>query len=393
MRNKNKKVYFVLILIVLFGISVGYAAISRTLSITGNSVVEKNTWDIHFENIQIKNGSVTATKEPTLENSNTTVNFSFMLDLPGDYYEFTVDAVNRGTIDAMIESITKTPELTTEQAKYLNYEIEYENGEQITSKQLIKKNSFVRIKVHVEYIKDITIVDLPTVNQNLNLGFTVNCVQGDSFGISVENNGVLEISADGSLDEIGTIVTIGTEKFYTIGIEGDNVKLLSMYNLYVGGEYNVDTKIWTAYGEEATGKQDENMLGFKPRISLRKGTTGFSSDEQKGENYSSYTGSIVEKYVNNYKTLLENNYGIVVLEARLITYSELTNTETFACEEYDYCSKKYPWIYLTSYWTGSAQNATGVWRIDTHGRFDCNDYKSDYYLGVRPVIIVAKSLF
>ena len=121
MRRKSKNFYILFILIVLFGVSVGYAAMSRALTINGNSEVKQNTWDIHFENVQIKKGSVTATKEPTLENSNTSVNFSFMLDLPGDYYEFTVDAVNRGTIDAMIDSITKTPELTTEQEKYLNY--------------------------------------------------------------------------------------------------------------------------------------------------------------------------------------------------------------------------------------------------------------------------------
>ena len=197
MRRKNKKFYIVLIIIVLFGVSVGYAAISRVLTITGNSEVKQNTWDIHFENVQIKNGSVTATKEPTLENSNTSVNFSFMLDLPGDYYEFTVDAVNKGTIDAMIDSITKTPELTTEQAKYLNYIIEYQNGEQISSKQLVSKNSFVRIKVRVEYRTDISESDMPTTNQSIDLGFTLNYVQADTTAISVKDNGVFVITANG----------------------------------------------------------------------------------------------------------------------------------------------------------------------------------------------------
>ena len=67
------------------------------------------------------------------------------------------------------------------------------------------------------------------------------------------------------------------------------------------------------------------------------------SDTQKGTNYSDYNGSIVEGYVNNYKAIIESEYGVDVIEARLISYDELTNSETFACVEYDVCSDKYPW--------------------------------------------------
>ena len=95
-----------------------------------------------------------------------------------------------------------------------------------------------------------------------------------------------------------------------------------MYNLYVGGTYNSE---WTAYGEEATGKQDPNMRGYVSGQTERKGITAFSSFEQKGENYSSYEGSIVEGYVNDYKTIIESEYGVEVEEARLIRKDELEN--------------------------------------------------------------------
>ena len=129
MKKSNKSLYIILILIVLFGISIGYAAISRTLSITGSSVVEKNTWNIHFENVQITDGSVVASKDATIDNGNLSVDFSLCLALPGDFYEFTVDVINNGTIDVMLDSVVKTPELTEVQAKYLNYITEYQNGE------------------------------------------------------------------------------------------------------------------------------------------------------------------------------------------------------------------------------------------------------------------------
>ena len=388
MRNKNKKVYFVLILIVLFGVSVGYAAMNRVLNITGNSEIKQNTWNIYFDNVKVLDGSVTATSPPTIDSSKIAVNFSFMLDLPGDYYEFTVDVVNSGTIDAMIESIIKTPTLTATQAKYLNYIIEYQNGEQITSKQLVSKNSLVRLKVRVEYKKDLTESDLPTTTETLNLGFTLNYVQGDRTGVTVKNNGIkIQLIANGSLDDIGTIVTIGDQQFYTIGTEGDNVKLLSMYNLYVGNECisHLESSC-TQYGEEATGMQDSTMLGYVSGQGIRKGTTKFSNTN------STYEGSIVEGYVNSYQEILEGDeYDVSVVEARLITYDELTDSDTFACVENDYCSDKYSWIYSTSYWSGSAININALWFVSSDGDFGGANYAINSQLGVRPVIVLKKS--
>ena len=77
MRNENKKVYFVLILIVLFGISIGYAVLTKTLNITGNSLVRQNTWDLHFENIKVTSGSVEAINLPTIDNTALSVSFNF----------------------------------------------------------------------------------------------------------------------------------------------------------------------------------------------------------------------------------------------------------------------------------------------------------------------------
>ena len=75
--------------------------------------------------------------------------------------------MNNGSIDAMIDGVTKTPTLTETQAKYLNYIVEYQNGEAINTKQLVSKNSFVRLKVRVEFRKDLTASDLPSTSETL----------------------------------------------------------------------------------------------------------------------------------------------------------------------------------------------------------------------------------
>ena len=258
----NRKILYMLLAIALISIStltIVYAALSVTLNITGTADISAASWDVHLDNVKLNSKSVTATA-PTITNG-TTATFSTSLTTPGDFYEFTIDVVNNGSIDAMVDGVTKTPTLTTAQAKYLNYIIEYQNGESINTKQLVAKNSFVRLKVRVEYRKDITASDLPTTSETLNLAFTVNYVQSDGTASSVADNGVYDPY------KIGNEKCFGSECFYIISSTEETVTLLAKYNLYVGGEYNSS---WTAYGEEATGIQDSTMLGYLSGQTIRK---------------------------------------------------------------------------------------------------------------------------
>ena len=188
----NRKILYMLLAIALISIStltIVYAALSVTLNITGTADISAASWDVHLDNVKVTSGSVSGT-EPTITGG-TTATFSTSLTTPGDFYEFTIDVVNSGSIDAMIDGVTKTPTLTTAQAKYLNYIVEYQNGESINTKQLVSKNSFVRLKVRVEFRKDISASDLPTTSETLNLAFTVNYVQNDGTGSSVTNDGII----------------------------------------------------------------------------------------------------------------------------------------------------------------------------------------------------------
>jgi hypothetical protein len=171
-----------------------------------------------------------------------------------------------------------------------------------------------------------------------------------------------------------------------------------MYNLHVGNSVN---DWFISPLENPTGMQDLNARGHHfangefqfPFI----GTTPFSNDEQKGINYSDYNGSIVELYVNNYKNLLESNFGVEIDEARLIYLEELTRTE-IGCGADEYgegtCnSAKFSWIYSTSYWTGSAISPEYIWHVLSNSEFGNSDYLYDSCLGVRPVIIISKDYF
>ena len=186
----------------------------------------------------------------------------------------------------------------------------------------------------------------------------------------------------------GTVITIGTENFYVYKYSNNIVYAIAKYNLKVGGVYNSG---YTAYTpSEVTNLQDSEMRGWIIGQSEWKGTTPFSSSEVHGTNYSSYEGSIVEGYVNEYKSKLEA-IGAEIEEARLITKEEL---EGLGCSSSGYsgytCNSAPSFIYSTSYWSGSACNPSNVWGVYSIANFD-DVYTFDNSFGVRPVIGISIS--
>ena len=390
-----------LVAVCVFTLTIAYAALNAVLTISGNARVSAADWDIYLSNPKVTNGSAT-TDVPIIKTSST-VEFSTTLNMPGDFYEFTIDVVNAGSIDAMIENVIKTPELTADQAKFLKYEITYQNGESITNKQLLAKDTTMPIKVRIEYRKDLVASDLPTGQVVLDLALTLEYTQSDGTASAVTNNGVLKPVANGSIEDIGTVVTIGSEQFYTIGTDGDNVKLLSMYNLNVGNKVtsvNIKTYEYTMVPiTNPTGLQSSDAIGLKWDVETNSptgfpwyGTVAFATGDKHGTNYSDYSGSLIETYVNDYEVAIEA-MGVNVESARLITKDELVNT--FGCNESENTCKgsAYPWIYATTYWSGSANDTYYVWFVDSSGHFGYDRYVIVSEEGVRPVIIISKSLF
>ena len=395
MRRKKTNYLFIMLVSIAF-FSIAYAALTQSFRFNGTTKVEKTTWDVHLDNIRVIEKSIEPLIAPTIESDGATVNFSVNLKQPGECYEFDIDIVNNGTVDAMIGGFDGNYNEFSQYAKYLDFKLTYQNGAEIKAKDLVKKNSTLKLKVKVEFKKDVTVEKLPSEEFNSDFNFNMYFIQSDGTGKEVTNNGAWEFKADGSIDDIGTIVTIGTEKFYTIGTEGDNVKLLSMYNLYVGGEKESEDSLWKYYGVEATGMQDERMTGTQEGSAYPKnGLVPFSTDECHGTYSTSYQGSVVEGYVNEYKTLLESYFDIEVVSARLIYKSELNDTNTFNCVDNGQCSATYPWIYSTAYWVDTLNitdyyNAWDIERGSMHLRKSAAEIY--YSLGVRPVIIIPKAI-
>jgi len=187
MRNKKNK--YLLLLILLLGISLGYALISTTLKINGTANILKQTWSVYWDTPVVTEGSVSMTA-PTRTNdegdpANTKLVWTVDLALPGDYYEFTVDAVNAGTIDAMITGINNT--VTPTLPEYIKYDVTYADGVAIDENHLLAKNTTEKYKVRVYYDEALatgdTINAIPTGGNSYTFTFNVTYGQATSEAI------------------------------------------------------------------------------------------------------------------------------------------------------------------------------------------------------------------
>lgn len=177
--NNNRGKYIVAILLLLVvGIGVGYAALATTLNINGTSKIDKVTWDVHFENAQATAGSATATVPVVIDSNTTTVNYEVSLTTPGQFYEFTVDVKNAGTLPAKLSAAPTLAGVSTAQDVYVNYTVTYDDGSAIQANDTLAANASRKIKVRVEYDKNVTASQLPTTAQTLNLTYSMNYVQG-----------------------------------------------------------------------------------------------------------------------------------------------------------------------------------------------------------------------
>ncbi len=181
----RRKINYILSLSILFMLfTIGYAFLTTSVSINGTGYINRAEWNVRFSNIQTKAGSVTPTTIPTISD-NTSVAFAATLENPGDFYEFTIDVVNSGTIPAMIDTVSVLPTLTTEQANYFSYSVTYSDGAEVISKQLLDAGDTETLKVSFQYLELADNTLYPIQDQNFQFNLSIDYVQADDTAIDV----------------------------------------------------------------------------------------------------------------------------------------------------------------------------------------------------------------
>ena len=433
--RRTKALVVVVLLIVIAGLTIAFAALSTTLNINGTAYLDAAKWGIRFENLSrpTKIGSATTTGTAKIEESKsaeiTGINVS--LSTPGDKVTYTVDLVNKGTINAKIDNIEKTA-LTQEQQRYLTFKVTDKNGKEVSKGDILSAGETKKITITIEFIKDLTKEDLPKQTSTISLSYKLNFVQTDDKATS----GSQEPSAQActSFDKkdtynVGDVIALcntstnKSEDFYVMKDNGSTVTALAKYNLLVGNTivYNDDFSDITSVipistSEEGYGLQN-SIAVYIERDSegnllthTFKGTIAFAEDKNNGFGYwtddtsnhnllskygTSYPANVFDsnsnlyKPLENYKTYLKNTLGKTSIDARLITYEELIS---LGCNVYySSCSFAPSWVYDRDYWAASANNGNRVYIVASDDVFDSDDADVQGVIGLRPVITIKKS--
>ena len=118
--RRTKALVVVVLLIVVAGLTIAFAALSTTLNINGTAYLDAAKWGIRFENlsepVKLGTAAVTGTAEIEETKSAEITGINVSLSTPGDKVTYTVDLANEGTINAKIDKIEKTT-LIEEQQK------------------------------------------------------------------------------------------------------------------------------------------------------------------------------------------------------------------------------------------------------------------------------------
>lgn len=183
MKRKNKYYVFLLILF----ISVGFAYLSTNLYTNGTSIIKGTRWSIYFDNIDNENSTYQINNNATISEDKKSVDFEVTFEKPGDEYYFYVDVVNAGNLDAMLDSYEVTG-LTTDQKKYLEWNVTYADGIELKKYDLLSKESTDTLRVDITFIEDVNYDDLPQESDiSVSMKFKAIYVQADRK-LQVERN-------------------------------------------------------------------------------------------------------------------------------------------------------------------------------------------------------------
>ena len=166
-------------------LSVAYATLSANLKISGTATVEKASWDIQLEKVSEPGFTKTGTGASASYtiSKNVISDLAVTLKYPGDSVTINLNAVNKGDIPAVLDTISNSTISCTsadeedasaekvcgaskdlKSGGSVEYKVTYTSSSTITSeanKKLAAKTGKQPITITVKYKEDIQATDLP----------------------------------------------------------------------------------------------------------------------------------------------------------------------------------------------------------------------------------------
>ena len=433
--RKFKIVALVAVIIAVIGLSIAFAAMSRTLNINGSGNVDPANFDIYFTNLSqpTLGGEASVSGTPTLATKGVTIsNMNVTLKKPKDSVVYTVDIKNDGDIDAEIENLV-LPTFTSAQQQLFDFTVVYTNGGQAVSiGDTLAKGETRNVTITFKY-KDITDESLlPSTAQQISLSYQIiyrqtnNAVTasgsaGQNSGNSQSNACTQYLTKDtyavGDLISICNTTTGKSEDFYVISDNGTTVTALAKYNLLVGDRLvytdlnnGVYTRTAISNSDPEYGIQSSKTQVDMEQVDMENfiitGVIAFANKANEDTWWGYWT---VDSDPHNLKSNYGNEYPAWVFDSNSLLWGQVNNYQTYlrglgktsavaTLMSYEQANSlknndSLPtWAYENSaYWLGDAYGYSLVWIVIPDGGLSHDDFGVDGDYGVRPVITINKS--
>lgn len=238
MRKGKKMRRNLTIAIVIMFIALGFAFLSTKLDISGFYGIKSMKWKIYWKNVVVNENSVVA-PAPVLNADSTKVTYQITLDEQTDFYEFTVDAVNDGTMDAIVSAVERSAYDSTGTTKvdipsYLEYKVtNVSDGTDLAIGQELPRRSTKKYKVRVNIKSGLSFDELPSTNSSIRLMFSVEYSQkkNNSQASLAYYDG--EASPDEAIPDMYTYSNLDTSN-KTVSITGFNMSYAVTDNFKLG---------------------------------------------------------------------------------------------------------------------------------------------------------------
>ena len=212
-------------------------------------------------------------------------------------------------MDAKIDDFGISPELTSDQQKYLEYTITYSDGAELLSNQELKIGETENIKVRFKYKENSDKTNYPTEDQTFTIEFTVTYTQSDGDADAVRtflfSSNTNAVSIGNSVTNLGTTYTTyqnvvsgaGHNNFIRHMIQDNKVVHSAMGFVYNNNAYYL--KAGGSTYDSSSNTYANDSVYYEENKEILANALGASNCEEY-ENYGSpyYYCEISDMYVN-----------------------------------------------------------------------------------------------
>ncbi len=171
----NKTILIGIAFFILTIMGIGFSYLESRLNINGNITIVNGLWDVHFENLAVTSGSVTAITPAKINSDRRKVTFAVKLSNQTDFYQFEVDVVNSGELDAMVGN-AQIKGLPDSLKEFIDCTLIYADDTPIEATDKLLKGTRQRLKAKVKFNDKIDLSKLP-VSETFDLVLEIPYVQ------------------------------------------------------------------------------------------------------------------------------------------------------------------------------------------------------------------------